>query len=122
MLDTILNYLIKIYNRLLNSENWLYYNTVTQQYVQAAKITVQYKCNAITVKNLGTTLVIFDDEVLQPGQSKSFGGNRKEVFVGRKDLAFQTQTPPPTTIINLAVITQKYYMDIKSGDPGYIPE
>lgn len=93
-----------ILKRLLGIEDWLYYNTTTQQYNSNQKIIIDPRCNGITVKNAGTSVLIFDDEQLQPTQSKMIGGNRKEIMVGRKDISF---TGAGT---NLAYVTQKFYV------------
>jgi hypothetical protein len=93
-------------------EDWLYYNTTTQVYTLAQKITIDRRCNGITVINNGTNNAIFDDETLVPGESKSIAGNRREIFVGRKDLSFPSAPPG-----NSVVVTQKYYVKLEKNDP-----
>jgi hypothetical protein len=92
-------------------EEWLFYNTQVQGYSAPIKIEIDRFCNGITVFNAGTTVAVFDDEQLQPGESKSISGNRKEIFVGRKDLSFQGAG------VNLAYVTQKFYVKLASTDP-----
>jgi hypothetical protein len=75
----------------------------------SGQITIGDKVNAFSVKNAGTTLVIFNREELQPQESQSIGGNEGEEYVGRVDISFQTQVPPPLTIINRCWLTIKYY-------------
>lgn len=105
----------KILNRLLGVEEWLYYNTTTQQYNANQKIILDIHCNGITIKNAGTSVVLFDDEQIQPTQSKMIGGNRKEIMIGRKDLSFQGAGT------NLAYVTQKFYVFPKDLD-AYTPK
>jgi hypothetical protein len=97
--------------------NRLNFNITVQVYGVATRVPVEETCNAVTVKNAGTTLLFFNGDPLQPGESKSAGGNYGEIYMGRVDLQFVTQTPPPTTITNLAVVTQKFYVDSTPYDP-----
>lgn len=97
------------------TEEFLYYNTTVQAYSANQKVQIDRRCNGITVLNAGTNAFLFDDELIQPGESKSINGNRKEIFVGRKDLTFPTPNPG-----NLAYITQKYYVKLDSNDPHNI--
>jgi hypothetical protein len=90
-------------------EGWLYYDITTNSYAGLKSVVVDPYCNGFTVKNDGTTLVILNGEVIQPGESKSVGGNRKEIYRGRIDISFQEQVPAPTPIVNLCWVTIKYY-------------
>lgn len=106
-----------------------YYNTTTQGYsAPVQKIVIDRKCNTITVRNAGNSLVIYDDEIIQPGQSKTIGGNQDEIFIGRKDLAFQPTTnqpipqPQPLPRVDFAYVTQKFYIELDPTDPKYIPD
>lgn len=90
--------------------NLLRFNTSIQQYQGPQQVVVAEYLNAISVKNEGTTLVKFQGDTLQPGESKSIGGNYCEVYDARVDISFITQTPAPPVITNLAVITQKFYL------------
>jgi hypothetical protein len=110
------------------TEKPLLYNTTVQAYAIAQKITIHDLCNGITIKNLGNSLVIFDDEIIQPGASKAIAGNRKEIFVGRKDLSFQPTTNQPIPVVqpvprvDFAYITQKFYVPRKPTEPGFIED
>jgi hypothetical protein len=75
----------------------------------AGQIPIGVRVNAFSVKNAGTTLVIFNREELQPQESQSIGGNEGEEYVGRVDISFETQAPPPLTIVNRCWLTIKYY-------------
>jgi len=103
-------------------ELFLYFDTSVDQYALPMKITLADTCNGITFKNLGTTLLLVDADVLQPGQSKSFGGNRGEIYRGRHDIAFQTQTVAPPVVTNLVAVTQKYYVKPGPGQKKYYSE
>lgn len=94
------------------NEEWLYYNTNVQIYTQNQKVQIDRRCNGITVLNNGTNNALFDDEIILPGESKSISGNRKEIFVGRKDLTFPTPNPG-----NSVVVTQKFYVKLDQNDP-----
>lgn len=95
-----------------NSEDFLYYNTEVQVYSVSTKIIIDRFCNGITILNNGTNNCVFDGETIVPGQSKAISGNRKEIFIGRKDLEF-----PVAGAGNLAVITQKFYVKLAPHDP-----
>ncbi len=76
------------------------------------QIPIGNRVNGITVKNNGTTLVIFNREPLLPGESQTIGGNEGEEYVGDLQIYFQLPTPPPVTVINSAWVTIKYYVTI----------
>ena len=88
------------------------YNTSTQEYVRLNSVVVQRGCNAVSVKNAGTTMVFWNGEPLVPGESKSVGGNEGEEYVGRIDLTFGAAAVPPATVATPSVwVTQKFYTD-----------
>jgi hypothetical protein len=87
----------------------VYWNESTQQYTQAQSVPVDQWCNGWVAKNAGTTILIVNGDPLVPGESKHFDGNLGEIYEGRIDLQFKIQTPPPVTIVNLAILTQKFY-------------
>lgn len=93
-------------------EEWIEYNSVPNQYSNPGQIPLDPYCNGLTVKNGGNTLLLFQGETLQPQESKAIGGNRKELFRGRIDIDFALPTPAPPTPINLAIVTQKVYVNI----------
>lgn len=98
-------------------EQFLRYNTDLQAYYKNTFVPVVKHCNGFVVKNIGTTICSVNGDPLQPGESKSVGGNRAEIYEGRIDLAFTLQTPPPLTIVNAATVTQKFYMEGTGYDP-----
>jgi hypothetical protein len=87
-------------------EKLLQYNLVTQIYEAALQIPMEQFCNGFTCKNIGTANVVIMGDTLAPGESKAFGGNRGEVYIGRADLKF---SGAGTTA---ALITQKFYVNI----------
>lgn len=103
-------------------EKILYWNTVVMSFGTPAKVDFDSRTNAFVVKNAGNQLVVFDDEVIQPGESKAYGGNRAEIFIGRKDLYFQVPAGFVGTALNLAYVTVKYYVPIDSSFPNYVKE
>ena len=86
------------------------YNIFTTPFTAPGEVMVDRKCNGFVIKNAGTTLVETFGEQLQPGESKSIGGNYGELFVGRVDIKFTVQAVPPAVITNLAIVTQKVYV------------
>lgn len=91
----------------------LRYTTRTTQYGKEVNITLDRLSNGLTVKNGGNSVLIFDDDPLQPTESKGIGGNRAEILVGRYRLYFEPiASPPPGYVQNdLAIVTEKYYME-----------
>jgi hypothetical protein len=85
------------------------YSTSNVLYQRQISVTVDKLCNGFSAKNAGTTIVLLNGEPLQPGESKSIGGNLGEIFVGRIDIAFLLPTPAPATIVNACYVTQKTY-------------
>ena len=85
------------------------YNITTQEYIAQHNVVVDRLCNGLTIKNAGTTIVLFNGVPLQPQESISIGGNEGEVYVGRCDIRFQVQTPAPPVVNNSAWVIQKFY-------------
>lgn len=104
-------------------ETLLYYETSVQAYVRNQKINIPKLCNAVTVKNTGNIICLFDLDPLQPGESKAIGGNRAEVTIGRHDIAFTTQgmTVIPPTQLPSASVTVKYYIHPPAGALTNLP-
>lgn len=87
-------------------EKLLQYNISTQQYAGAEDVPTMDFCNGFSVRNIGTSVCVVMGDALAPNESKSFGGNRGEIFVGRIDIKFTGAGN------NLALVTQKYYMNV----------
>jgi hypothetical protein len=75
-----------------------------------AQVPMGNNVNGFVIKNAGNTIVLFNNEPLQPGESQSVGGNEGEIFDGRVDIYFRLPTPAPGTPVNSAWITVKYYV------------
>ena len=61
-------------------------------------------------------------EPLQPGESKSFGGNQFEILTGRHDIGFTTigmAVIPPVQFTS-AWVTQKFFIKTPIGKPEYL--
>jgi hypothetical protein len=86
------------------------YNITAQEYIKQRSVVIENLCNGVVIKNAGTTIVKFNGVPIQPGESFSVGGNEGEVYIGRCDISFLVQTPPPATIINSAWVIQKFYV------------
>jgi len=89
-------------------EKLLQYNLSVQEYNVATQIATQEFCNGFVVRNIGTSTVIFMGDPLAPNESKSVGGNRGEIYVGRMDLFFENTGAQ----IDACLVTQKCYMNI----------
>ena len=101
----------------------LYVDFNGQSYSTPQKLNLDPMCNSFTLKNLGNTLCVLDDEVLQPGDFKAFGGNRGEVFTGRHNIYFTVvgMAVPPVTPQPLAWFTQKFYVPTPTGAKSHLP-
>ena len=86
------------------------WNQFSGTYVRAGEVQWQKWLNGFLVENTGTTWLYFAGALILPGASKSYGGNRAEIYRGRLDYRFLTQTPAPGTITNQVQITQKFYL------------
>lgn len=89
---------------------FLKFDYSTQDIIKSGRMNLAQTCNGWSVKNTGTSTVQVQGDTLQPGESKSLGGNYGEVFIGRVDLLFQGAG------VNMAVFTQKYYVTGKAFD------
>jgi hypothetical protein len=105
----------------MQEKDILYYNTVTHIYGAPQKIDFDIRTNGFVIKNGGNTILIVDDEQLQPGESKSIGGNKGEIFIGRKDISFTVQAGNLTPTF-ICVVTVKYYVKIDAQSPNYVKE
>ncbi len=81
------------------------YNFASQVYTSNIQIDIDPWCNGMTVRNAGTSNIIFQGEEITPGLSVAIGGNFAEVIRGRMDLSF---TGAGT---NIAVVRQKFYLN-----------
>lgn len=86
------------------------YNTVTNVYQDPYQIQWARFLNGFLIHNTGNTIVLFNGDQIQPGESKSIGGNYGEIYVGRLSVRFITPTPPPVPVINEVIIDQKFYV------------
>jgi len=91
----------------------LNYTTRTNLTGQPLNITLDALSNGLTVRNIGNSICVFNDDPLQPGESKSTGGNKGEILKGRYALKFQTPAVVPVGYVqnDQAVVTEKFYLD-----------
>lgn len=89
------------------------YTTRTTPTGQMLNITLDPWSNGLSVKNTGNSICIFNDDPLQPGESKTIGGNKGELLRGRYAVKFQTPATVPVGYVQFdqAVVTEKYYLD-----------
>lgn len=86
------------------------WSTATYTYSNAREIQWAKWLNGFLIHNVGTTEIYFNNDRIEAGESKAYGGNRGEIYKGPMDFRFFTQSPPPITVINLVTITQKFYL------------
>lgn len=76
-----------------------------------SQVQIGQRVNGFTVKNAGNTILMFNQEPLQPGESQSVGGNEGEEYIGRVDIYFMLPTIVPPLPTNMAWITVKFYVE-----------
>jgi hypothetical protein len=95
------------------NDKFVYFDTAAQQYNAPQKITIPDFCSALSVKNTGNTIVLFDDEPLFPGESKVYSGDEGEILFGRHSINFTLIAvgfTPPGVPINQAWVSWKFYI------------
>jgi hypothetical protein len=93
-------------------EKLLQYNVQTTVISGPSQIPTVEFCNGFSIKNTGNSVVVIMDDQLAAGESKSFGGNRGEIYIGRIDLKFIAAAVPVIPRIDGCVITEKFYVNI----------
>ena len=89
------------------------YNIFKRNFAQnTTQVPIGNNVNGFTIKNAGNTIVMFNNEPLQPGESQSVGGNEGELYIGRVDIFFMLPTPAPGTPVNSCWITVKFYTEL----------
>lgn len=86
-------------------EKLLIYNLSVEVYSANVEVPVLEFCNGWTVRNLGVASCTVMGDPLATGESKSIGGNRGEIFIGRIDIRFGAG-------VANCVVTQKFYANI----------
>lgn len=93
---------------------FLKYNLSTTLETLSGFKEVVEKCNGFTVTNTGDTIVVVNDTILYPGtpgtflgDSRSFGGNKGELYVGKLKVSFVL----PLGVLPQLEITQKFYVE-----------
>lgn len=102
-----------------NRPDWpfvLYYDTTVIPVSLPGMVQLVPNVNGVAVHNAGNTIVLFNEDPLQPGESKTFGGNWGEIFTGRIFIRFILPTPAPAIPNNLAYVTSKFYVPEPLGN------
>src|ERR1700684_1395392 len=97
-------------------ERVLFYNISTDTYQGNVSITPDRNLNGFTIKNtapVGGNTVFLNGDPLVPGESKTVGGNRGEIYRGRIDITFLNPAVGPSSV----VITQKFYVSRDNNYP-----
>jgi hypothetical protein len=89
-----------------------YHIVVTQYSSGPGYVPIERWVNAVVFKNAGTGFVTVMGDPLQPGETKSIGGNNFEVW-DEKHCSFNFTNPNAVpNVVNLLIVTQKYYVEI----------
>lgn len=93
----------------------LFYNVVATPFTKNGKVNIDRRCNGYVIKNTGNTLLTVDGEGIQPGGSKSVGGNYGEIFIGIVNLFFTGPSLIPAQPVanNACIVTQKVYTNLE---------
>jgi hypothetical protein len=84
----------------------------TQTYTQNGYVPVERWVNAVSIKNAGTGFVTVMGDPLQPGETKSIGGNAMEIYSEKHmDIQFTNPNAVPA-VVNKCIVTQKFYVDM----------
>ena len=78
---------------------------------QAGAVGLPELINGITVENSGNTDLLWDENLIIPGDFKALGGNYGEIFVGDCVLKFAMPAIPPLNPENLATVSVKFYVN-----------
>lgn len=87
-------------------------NSNTQTYTTSTKITLDLLSNSLSVKNAGNSLLLLNNDPLQPGETKIFSVWPGEILVGKYNFYFQTPPVVPIGYVqdDMAVVTEMYYL------------
>jgi hypothetical protein len=98
----------------IKTSRFLTFRIVTQSYSQAGGfyVPVERWVNAISLKNAGTGFVVVMGDPLQPGETKSIGGNAYEIYNEKHLDCVFTNPNAVVNPVNLLVVTQKFYVDV----------
>lgn len=104
----------------MQAEDTLFYNIIVYTYSENAHVQIDELCNGLTVVNTGTVNMNVNGVPLAPppagsllGEAQTFGGNRREIFKGRIDVAFVAAVGAQCIVI------QKCYIHFKDNKNPY---
>ncbi len=88
------------------------YDLIPQNYDASGWFDIPKNCNGFVVTNIGNTFVQVNDQIFYPGvpgtslgDSRSYGGNKDEVYVGKLKVSFAL---PLGTVPNIEVVYKIY--------------
>lgn len=97
------------------ANQYRHYNFTVQVLQKSDWYNVVKNCNGFTVTNIGDTICLVNDQIFYPGvpgvslgDSRSYGGNEGEVYIGIIKVAFQVPLGANPQI----EIVQKVYSEI----------
>jgi hypothetical protein len=97
---------------LLGFENLVKFHIYVQQYTQQGIVPIERWVNAVSFKNAGNIFCTVMGDPLQPGETKSVGGNSFEVWDEKHCTIFFTNPNGVASPNPLLIVTQKFYVEI----------
>jgi len=92
-----------------------YWNSISQTYQISAWYDVPKNCNGFMITNVGDVIVTVNDQIFYPGvpgtslgDSRTFGGNEGEIYLGNIKVAFAN---PPIGVLPQIEVVYKVYVD-----------
>jgi hypothetical protein len=95
----------------MKREDFLHYDTKTITVTTPGAVGLPDFINGMTVENSGNTNLLWDEDIIVPGDFKAVGGNYKEIYVGDCVLKFALPAIPPLNPENMATISVKFYVN-----------
>jgi hypothetical protein len=100
---------------------WIKTNTRTTITEVGGNIILDEFSNAFAIKNIGNSVLLINNDPLQPTESKSFGGHLFTILTGRYSFTFQPIASPPPGYVQEdgAVITEYYFLPTAEQTPQF---
>jgi len=96
---------------MLTRDKFLHYDSKTIVTSDVGAVALPEWTNGLTVENTGNTNVLWDNNIIVPGDFKALGGNYGEIFVGDCTLKYALPAVPPLNPNNQATVTVKFYVN-----------
>ena len=97
-------------NKMLDKYGFLCYDDKTILMSKAGTVPLPEWVNGLTVENTGNTNLLWDSNIIVPGDFKAVGGNYGERYVGQVVLKFELPVPAPATPEDMATVSVKFYV------------